>query len=528
MDWNRHATTLADEVAHPGSDWWAPVSQTPRHHLVPRWFTPGADGWWVVDGPADAERWVAAAYSDTTLVTRVGSVHADRAEPGRPVTGHPTSSSTLPGLVVTMLSHGRLTPGVRLLDVATGSGYSAALACRRLGDDLVTTVDVDPHLTRVADDRLGLMGHNPTVVTADAAGELPGTYDRIVSMVSMPRIPASWLTALAPGGRLVTTLTGTGLIVTADKTEDGGAEGRVSWDRGSFMTARTGDDYPPALNEVYAKTAGQDGEEVSVSPFPVLDVMQAWEVCSMLSLTVPGIEHRTGTADDGARMTWMLHPDGSWARAHTAPGERTAIVHQGGPRRLYGELDRIRWLERGSCRFTGSTSTSPRTGPSPSRAGLVDQPLVDRRVGWSTGMRRGVLRVCSRFPARQCIRARTGSVMVSGHVSFQVRSRVTRRAAEIRSMVSSPTVPRNSPACIRLSVRAVRSTATAAPRTGWVMGMVTTVAVGSRGSRSGVCRQLVLPTRVPAAVRAVTEAGAGRRRCCEVVSTGAKRSLGFN
>ncbi|MFF4402529.1 protein-L-isoaspartate O-methyltransferase [Streptomyces sp. NPDC001480] len=241
-----------------------------------------------------------------------------------------------------MLRHGRLTPGVRLLDLATGSGYSAALACQRLGDDLVTTLDVDPYLTQAAAERLDWIGWHPTVVTVDAAAdELPGTFDRIVSMVSMPRIPASWLAALTPGGRLVTTIEGTGLIVTADKTEDGGAKGRVEWD--SFMATRSGDDYPPALNEVFAQAAEQEGEEVTTSPFPVLDVMQAWEVWSMLSLKVPGIEHRTGTEDDGSRMTWMLHADGSWARASTSPGERTTTVHQSGPRRLYDELDDIRW-----------------------------------------------------------------------------------------------------------------------------------------------------------------------------------------
>jgi protein-L-isoaspartate O-methyltransferase len=327
--------------------------------LVPRWFTPGPQGWTVVDGPSDEKAWAAAAYSDTTLVTRVGAVHADQARAGRTVTGHPTSSSTLPSLVVTMLRHGRLTPGMRLLDVATGSGYSAALACQRIGDDLVTTLDVAPYLTHAAAKRLDQIGWYPTVVTADAGGEeLPGVFDRIVSMVSMPRIPASWLAALAPCGRLVTTLEGTGLIVTADKTDNGGARGRVEWDRGSFMATRTGDDYPPALSEVF-DTANTAEGEVTVSPFPVLDVMQAWEVWSMLSLTVPGIEHRTGTTDDGSRMTWMLHPDGSWARAHTAPGERTTTVHQGGPRRLYDTLEQIRWrwLEHGELPVYGAQVT---------------------------------------------------------------------------------------------------------------------------------------------------------------------------
>ncbi|WP_030420189.1 MULTISPECIES: protein-L-isoaspartate O-methyltransferase [unclassified Streptomyces] len=358
MDWESRAAALAVRISHPGSDWWAPVRETPRHVLVERWFTPDARGWTAIDGPSDEGMWADAAYSDTTLVTRVGPVHADLATLGRPVTGLPTSSSTLPSLVVTMLEHGRLTPGVRLLDLATGSGYSAALACHRLGDDLVTTLDVDPYLTRVAADRLDRIGLHPAVVTTDGGGELPGTFDRIVSMVSMPRIPPSWLTALAPAGRLVTTLTGTGLIITADKTEDGGAVGRVEWDRASFMATRTGDDYPPALGDLFA-TAGTEEGDVAVSPFPVLDVTRAWEVRSMLSLAAPGIEHRTGTGEDGARMTWMLHPDGSWARARTAPGERTTTVHQGGPRRLYDLLEEIRWrwLEHGELPVYGARVT---------------------------------------------------------------------------------------------------------------------------------------------------------------------------
>jgi protein-L-isoaspartate O-methyltransferase len=374
MDWKPHAAALAATIAHPGSDWRVPVRETPRHLLVERWFTPGANGWTVVDGLADEHAWATAAYSDTTLVTRIGPVHADHAGLGQPVTGHPTSSSTLPSLVATMLRHGRLTPGVRLLDLATGSGYSTALACRRLGDNLVTSMDVDPYLTAAAAERLARISCAPTVVTADAAvDELPGTFDRIVSMVSMPRIPVSWLAALAPGGRLVT-ITGTGLIVTADKTDDGGARGRVEWDRASFMATRSSDDYPPALNEVFSQAADQEGDEVTRSPFPVLDVMQAWEVWSMLSLKIPGIEHRTGTGHDGSRITWMLHEDGSWARASTKPGEQTATVHQTGPRRLYDELDDIRWwwLQYGELPVYGANVTiSPDGTTTLSRGGWM-------------------------------------------------------------------------------------------------------------------------------------------------------------
>ncbi|MFH8337723.1 protein-L-isoaspartate(D-aspartate) O-methyltransferase [Streptomyces sp. AM6-12] len=371
MDWKPYAAALAAQVTYPGSDWWGPVSATPRHLLVERWFTPGGGGWQVADGPADEEAWAGAAYSDTTLVTQIGPVHADHAVPRQTVIGLPTSSSTLPSLVVSMLEHGRLAPGLRLLDVATGSGYSAALACHRLGDEMVTTLDVDAYLSEAAAERLERIGHRPHVVTADATAGLPGVFDRIVSMVSVPRIPASWLRSLAPQGRLVTTIAGTGLIVTADKTPDGGAIGQVEWDRASFMATRTGADYPPQLDELFTASAEEEGE-VTLSPFPVLDVMQAWEVWSMLSLMAPGIEHRTGTDDHGGRLTWMLHPDGSWARARTAPGENTATVHQGGPRRLYDLLDEIRqrWLEHGELPVYGAQVTiSPDGETTLSRGG---------------------------------------------------------------------------------------------------------------------------------------------------------------
>ncbi len=79
----------------------------------------------------------------------------------------------------------------------------------------------------------------------------------------------------------------------------------------------------------------------------------------MLSLEAPGIEHRMSREDDGSRVTWMLHADGSWARARTEPGRSTPIVHQGGPRRLYDLLDGIRWrwVEYGELPVYGARVT---------------------------------------------------------------------------------------------------------------------------------------------------------------------------
>ena len=103
------------------------------------------------------------------------------------------------------------------------------------------------YLVRAAEERLAAAGHRPTLAVCDVTGELPGTYDRIVSTVSVRTVPASWLKALAPGGRLVTTLSGTGLLITADKTADGGAIGQVAPESAGFMRTRHGDDYDTLL-----------------------------------------------------------------------------------------------------------------------------------------------------------------------------------------------------------------------------------------------------------------------------------------
>ncbi|MDQ0605483.1 hypothetical protein QF037_009828 [Streptomyces canus] len=184
---------------------------------------------------------------------------------------------------------------------------------------------------QAARERLDAAGLHPTVETVDATGPLPADarqVDRIVATVAVRSIPTSWLTALRPTGRLVTTLEGTSLLVTADKAADGGAVGRVEWEQAGFMHARNGEDYPPALSALLAAAHDQDGEQVTTGPYPVLDVANAWDLDSMLGLTAPGIEHAYHQTGD-RRTAVMVHADGSWARA-TATGSERPTVHQGG------------------------------------------------------------------------------------------------------------------------------------------------------------------------------------------------------
>ncbi|RBQ19124.1 protein-L-isoaspartate(D-aspartate) O-methyltransferase [Spongiactinospora rosea] len=355
MDWKDQAAALAAAATPPGSRWREPIATTPRHVFVPRWWAKTRDGWDLRVGDADRDRWLAAAYRDWTLVTSIGGLHADHAEPGTRPKGSPTSSSTLPGLVAQMFRHASIGDRCTVLDVGTGSGYGTAVLCARLGDAQVTAIDVDPYLNEAAAERLEEAGYRPRIITADATGPLDWEGDRIAATVAVgPAIPASWLAALKVGGRLVTTITDTSLVLTADKQQDGGAAGMVQFDRAGFMRTRTSADYPPRDWDLLNVALDGEGEHVVRGRYPVLDVVSTWDVSTMLEIIAPGIGHYYDNREDGTRVAIMTHSDGSWARAEERDDKVT--VHQGGPRRLWDYLDEVRdyWIRHGDLPFRGA------------------------------------------------------------------------------------------------------------------------------------------------------------------------------
>ncbi|RNL87054.1 methyltransferase domain-containing protein [Halostreptopolyspora alba] len=350
MDWQPHARRLADQVTGgPGSRWWHPVAHTPRHHLTPFWWQDGLR----VDGSTEPDQWLATAYADTSVITSLGGAHADLAdEPDPAGSGKPTSSATAPGLVVRMYRHARMERAESILDVGTGSGYGAALLAARFGDDRVTSIDVDSYLVEAARHRLDQIGFRPRVEVCDATADLPRAYDRIVAMMAMPHIPGSWMRSLRPGGRLVTTLEGVWAIITATMGADGCARGRVEWDRAAFMGTRSASDYSVDRSQV--AWAHATDEQVSQGRYPVLELTECWELRSLLEIEAPGITHHYEEAN-GVRTAVMVHPDGSWARAH-ARGYALPEVHQGGPRRLWDVLDGLReqWVRNGELPLYGA------------------------------------------------------------------------------------------------------------------------------------------------------------------------------
>jgi SAM-dependent methyltransferase len=218
-----------------------------------------------------------------------------------------------------------------VLEIGTGTGYNAGLLCRRVGQDNVDSVDIDPELSAAARARLAAAGFAPTCVAADGAeGYAAGApYDRVLATCAVARIPLPWLAQTVPGGLVVTTLhrpLGAGLVrITVGEGATG--EGRVLAEDGRFMPLRA---------HRLARAVRPDQTEGSVRPTALGGaalVSHRGKFEFYAGLVLPEV---TATADEDGTV-WLLHPDGSWAR-HS--GEQNQYqVWQGGPKRLWDVVE---------------------------------------------------------------------------------------------------------------------------------------------------------------------------------------------
>ncbi|WP_432119142.1 ATP-grasp peptide maturase system methyltransferase [Streptomyces sp. bgisy032] len=231
--------------------WRAAVETVPRHRFVPGFYLPadardeqGLTVWQPVTASRDEGRWLAAAYSDRTLITQFHGDEPDWEDPAERHGGAPTSSSTLPSLVLRMWDDADVRQGQTVLEIGTGTGYSTALACERLGSGGVTSIEVDPHRLEQAANALHGCGYTPTLAVADGLyGYWPeAPFDRIVAACSFRAVPPALVAQTRPGGKILLTLSGwlygyARVLLTV--AGDGTAEGRLLGGTVSFMSART-------------------------------------------------------------------------------------------------------------------------------------------------------------------------------------------------------------------------------------------------------------------------------------------------
>lgn len=351
---------LADELERAGDlrspEWRRAVERVPRHLFVPEFFertdTPDRGTLWApVRG--DDDRWLDLAYRDETWVTQLDRHLAPR-DVVEPVGGDPTSSSTMPGLVVRMLEDLDVADGANVLEIGTGTGYSAALMCERLGDGNVTSVEVDAGVAANAAAALRRAGYAPNLVVGDgldgAAGHAP--YDRVVATCSVRTIPRAWLVQVRPGGRVLVTVTGWlggyGLAL-LEVGDDGTAEGRFLPGTVSFMVARpqaapvVGDERWGAAFEALADA---EARRAVVGP----GVLRDWTGAFVAQLAVPTVVVQTMRVDGGPWVEYCLDTASGAVASLTPEAGGGWTVRQAGPNRVWDDVEAAvrRWRKAGS------------------------------------------------------------------------------------------------------------------------------------------------------------------------------------
>ncbi|HEV7977878.1 ATP-grasp peptide maturase system methyltransferase [Amycolatopsis sp.] len=336
----RLVTILRDEGALTDPRWIDAFLRVPRHPFLPRFFLPEGDGW--VAMSSEDHGWLKRVYSTNVLVTQLDD-DQDRWEAARfdgPLPGTPTSSSSMPSIMAVMLEELQVSDGQTVLEIGTGTGYNAALLCQRVGDQNVSTVDIDPALVEPAKAALAECGFKPACAVADGAQGFPSRapFDRVLCTCAVSTIPLAWLEQTVPGGLIVTTLNrpiGAGLLrIVAGKGATG--QGRVLGRDGRFMPLRADRLSSPSL--LLAKHASESGS-TSRTKLPlnaVLSTSSRFEFFAGLEL--PNVV---------AYGDHLLHEDGSWTRHRTIDGEH--FVEQGGPRRLWDDVERAHgeWIALG-------------------------------------------------------------------------------------------------------------------------------------------------------------------------------------
>jgi methyltransferase of ATP-grasp peptide maturase system len=346
----RERRQLVDGLRRDGAlseaGWISAFRRVPRHVFLHRFFLPAGGQWSAVtEGDAGSLQQI---YSDRVLVTQLdGDPNAwHTARKQGPIAGTPTSSSSMPAIMAIMLEELRVGDEDRVLEVGTGTGYNAALLCRRLGDTRVSTVDIDADLVHTARRALAECGYHPHCAIYDGAQGFPpnAPYDRVLCTCAVSRIPLPWLEQTEPGGLVVTTLNrpiGAGLVrIVAGRGADG--RGRVLDRDGRFMPLRADRLADPDQLLTTVEESGS-GRRTSLPAAAVTNPASRFEFFAGLEL--PDVA-QARDPDDGNAM-FLVHPDGSWVRHHGS-GEESA-VEQGGPRRLWDIAERAfgEWKELG-------------------------------------------------------------------------------------------------------------------------------------------------------------------------------------
>ena len=151
-----------------------------------------------------------------------------RAYTDRPLPIGDGQTISQPYIVALMSALTRITPGQRVLEIGTGSGYQAAVLAELEAE--VFSIELLPGLAARAETTLRALGYdaiNLRVGDGYLGWPEAAPFDRIVVTAAPPEIPPALLDQLAPDGRLVAPVGAnpwSQRLLVAARTEDGQIE----------------------------------------------------------------------------------------------------------------------------------------------------------------------------------------------------------------------------------------------------------------------------------------------------------------
>ncbi|NYI07940.1 methyltransferase domain-containing protein [Allostreptomyces psammosilenae] len=289
--------------------------------------------------------WRRAALANVPIVTQWDDGEHTGTAPG----SVPTSSASMPSVVASMLRDLDVKPGMRVLEVGTGTGWNAGLLAHRLGGDHVVSVEVDAAVAARARAALDRAGLHPEVVVADGReGWPPGApYDRLIATCGIREVPAPWLEQVRPGGLILapwgTHYANQDAVLRLTVAADGTASGRFT-ELVEFMKLRAHRLQWPRHAEYAPEFPG--GADISLATTLELDDLGGtFDAATFVTgLAVSDCAHLVHRQNEETTTAWFYGlTDRSWA-AVVFRGKEPAIVYQSGARRLASAVERaMRW-----------------------------------------------------------------------------------------------------------------------------------------------------------------------------------------